>query len=164
MNPWWSYFSPLIAIGLVIGAAVILMAFRDPRQKRRTWLGGIAAALVATSLWHGLGAAAAFERNTEALARQRLVDWEVPQMQARLHEGPLSRQALLSGPADDFQRGELVRIMSDVPGVSNATWSNDGGIPLLAEGTLATLLGLMVGAIVSYLIMLRRRYNAQWRW
>ena len=164
MNPLWSYFSPLLVIGLMIGAATTLMAFRRPLQKRQLWLSGVAAALVATSLWHGLGAAAAFERKTEALTRQRLIDWEVPQMQARLHKGLLSRQVLLSGPADDFQRGELVRIISDVPGVSTATWSDDGGVPLLAEGTLATLLGLMVGAIVSYLIVLRRRYNAQWRW
>jgi hypothetical protein len=164
VNPLWNYFSPLLVIGLIVGAGITLMAFRRPLQKRRVWLIGVAAALVVTSLWHGLGAAAALERKTEALTRQRLVDWEVPQMQARLHEGPLSRQILLSGPADDFQRGELVRIISDVPGVSNATWSDDGGIPLLAEGMLATLLGLMVGAIVAYLIVLRRRYNAQWRW
>lgn len=164
MNPLWSYFSPLIVIGLVLGSATVLMAFRKPLRKRRIWLGGVAAALIATSLFHALGAAASFEGKTEALVRQRLIDWEVPQMQGRLQEAPLSRQILLSGPADDFQRGELVRIISDVPGVSDATWSNDAAIPLLAEGTLATLLGLMVGAVVSYLIVLRRRYNAQWSW
>ena len=53
---------------------------------------------------------------------------------------------MLSGPADDFQRGELVRLMSQVPGVSGATWSDRrGGLPLIAEGALAAILGFLLG-------------------
>jgi hypothetical protein len=73
---------------------------------------------------------------------------------------------LLSGPADDFQRSELVRIIGEVPGVSTATWSaNDGaGIPLIVEGAVVAILGFLLGLLLAYLVELRRRHNAQWNW
>ena len=72
---------------------------------------------------------------------------------------------LLSGPADNFQRSELIKLMGVVPGVSSATWSDTGGgLPLIAEGTGVAVLGFLLGLLVAYLVELRRRYNAQWRW
>jgi hypothetical protein len=72
---------------------------------------------------------------------------------------------MLAGTADDFQRSELVRIMGAVPGVSSASWSAErGGLPLIAEGTIASLAGFLVGLLLAYLVELRRRYNAQWKW
>jgi ABC-type xylose transport system permease subunit len=86
-------------------------------------------------------------------------------VQAHLHRGPLTRRVLLSGPADDFQRSELVRIIGSLPGVSSVRWSaSDGGVPLIVEGTAAALLGFLLGLLLAYLIELRRRYNAQWKW
>jgi len=59
----------------------------------------------------------------------------------------------------------LVRLFSQVPGVSGATWRNEpGGLPLIAEGALAAILGFLLGAGLAYLMELRRRYNAQWNW
>jgi len=44
------------------------------------------------------------------------------QIQAKLERGPLRRTLLLSGPADDFQREELPKIMATVPGVEAVRW------------------------------------------
>jgi hypothetical protein len=35
---------------------------------------------------------------------------------------------ILSGPADDFQRGELVQILDDIPGVVDVQW-DPGSLP-----------------------------------
>jgi hypothetical protein len=72
---------------------------------------------------------------------------------------------LLSGPADDFQRTELVRLIDQVPGVAGAAWSPRGArVPLIAEGAGVAVLGFLFGLLVAYLVELRRRYNAQWNW
>jgi len=76
----------------------------------------------------------------------------------------LSRRLILSGPADDFQRDQLVKIMSQVPGVSRASWSPSGGLPLIAEALFAAIAGFLAGLLLAYGIELRRRYNAQWKW
>jgi hypothetical protein len=82
-----------------------------------------------------------------------------------LHHGPLTRRVMLSGTADDFQRSELVRYMDQLPGVSSATWSSDGGgLPLIVEGMAVSVVGFLFGLLLAYLRDLRRRYNAQWNW
>ena len=43
-------------------------------------------------------------------------------IQAKLQRDPLSRRLILSGPADDFQRSELVRILDGTPGVLEVRW------------------------------------------
>jgi hypothetical protein len=86
------------------------------------------------------------------------------QLSAHLHRGPLSRTLVLSGPADDFQRSELLRIMNLLAGVRDVSWSNRGGVPLFAESAVAALLGFLFGLLLAYLIELRRRHNAQWNW
>jgi hypothetical protein len=43
-------------------------------------------------------------------------------VQAKLQRGPLSRRLILSGPADDFQRSELLRILDETPGVLDVRW------------------------------------------
>jgi hypothetical protein len=44
------------------------------------------------------------------------------QVTARLEQGPLQRTLVLSGPADDFQQRELLRIMNLIPGVQSVRW------------------------------------------
>ena len=82
----------------------------------------------------------------------------------RLLRDPLTRRVMMSGTADDFQRSELVRLMKDIPGVSGASWDRSGGIPLIAEAMIASLLGFLIGLLLTYGIERRRRYNAQWTW
>ena len=72
---------------------------------------------------------------------------------------------MLSGAnLDDVQRSELARLLGQIPGVSSATWSNNGGIPLIAEGAGIALLGFLFGLLLAYLGELHRRHNAQWNW
>jgi hypothetical protein len=87
------------------------------------------------------------------------------QINARLGHAPLTRELILEGPADDFQTSELVRLMSQLPGVSDATWQGgNGALPIIVEGALVAIAGLLVGAVLAYLAELHRRHNAQWSW
>ncbi len=81
-----------------------------------------------------------------------------------LHRDPLTRDVFLSGPADDFQRSELVRLMNQVPGVAETSWSNRSRAPLIVEGLGVAALGFLFGLLLAYLFELRRRYNTQWNW
>jgi uncharacterized protein involved in exopolysaccharide biosynthesis len=72
---------------------------------------------------------------------------------------------ILSGPADEFQASELVRIMGSLPGVSRAQWKpTPAGPPLIAEAAGVATLAFLFGLLLAYLIELRRRYNTQWNW
>ena len=94
---------------------------------------GVAAVLAETALWHGpLGAGDRLAGKIEGTARATLVHYEMPRVTARLDRSPLRRRLLLSGPADDFQQKELVRMMDEIPGVSGVRWTNPPGLP--AEG------------------------------
>jgi hypothetical protein len=94
-----------------------------------------------------------------------LVRYEMTQVQAHLQTGPLTRRVLLSGPANDFQRSELVRYMDQLPSVESASWDPSGrGVPLIAEALGACLAGFGLGLLLAYLVALHRRHNAQWSW
>lgn len=163
MNVLWTYFWPIVAAGLLLGAVLGSAALR--RRRMMLIALGVALAVAAAGLWHGpLGAADRFATSIDRTARAVLVDWEMGQVQAKLARGPLTRRLMLSGPADDFQREELVRIMSTIPGVNSATWSSNRGLPLIAEAALASLAGFLVGLLLAYLVELHRRHNAQWKW
>lgn len=185
MNALWSYFWPAFAAGLIVGAIAGSIAFRLPRirskdrlayekilvqdwrrKRKLSLIGGFAMSVAAATLWHGpLGAANRFASQVDRSARQTLVYYEMTRVTARLHHGPLTRRIILSGPADDFQTSELVRIMGNLPGVSSAQWSSSpGGPPLVVEGAVTALLGFLFGLLLAYLVELRRRYNAQWNW
>src|SRR5205085_6830355 len=98
-------------------------------------------------------------------ARQVLDYYEMSKVSAQLHRDPLTRTLVLSGPADDFQTSELVRVMSQLPGVGNARWTDKPGRPpLIAEAGTIAMLGFLFGLLLAYLVELRRRYNAQWTW
>jgi hypothetical protein len=92
-------------------------------NRSRILLIGVAAVLAETALWHGpLGAGERLARQAEASARRTLDHYEMPMIQAKLQRSPLRRRLMLSGPADDFQRSELVRILDQTPGVLKARW------------------------------------------
>lgn len=92
-------------------------------NRRTIFLTGLAAVVGFTALWHGpLGASERLADQAEANARRMLDYYELPMIQAHMQRGPLARRLILSGPADDFQRAELVRILDETPGVLDVRW------------------------------------------
>ena len=86
---------------------------------------GLAAVAAETILWHGpLGAADRLAGKIEAAARRNLDHFEMTKVAARIERGPLRRTLLLSGPADDFQRAQLVLLLDDIPGVAGVRWAS----------------------------------------
>lgn len=166
MSPAWSYFWPLFAAGLVLGGIFGSIAYRK-KGGGEAWLTlGFIAAIGAALLWHGpLGAADRFATKIERTARITLDYYEMTAVTARLHRHPLTRVLVFTGPADDFQTSELVRMFSEMPGVSAARWSNrHPGPPLAGEGAAVSVAGFLLGLLLAYLAELRRRHNAQWNW
>ena len=185
MNAWWAYFWPACGLGVLCGVLAGLIAFRAPRvrakgtqaetanalaewkrRRLRAIVAGTLGAIVAAALWHGpLGAADRLSITVERSAAQVLADNSAPPgVTARIHHEPLTRQLILSGPSNDFQQAEAARLLSDVPGVSSASWARSSGVPLIAEGATAALVGFLFGLVLAYLVELRRRYNSQWNW
>lgn len=94
-------------------------------MNRRTILAlGIATVIGATWLWHGpLGAGERLASGIEAQARTMLDNFEMVHVKAEIERGPLTRRVILSGPADDFQRREIKRLVEAQPSVAEARWS-----------------------------------------
>ena len=150
MNPLWDYFWPIFAAGAVIGAFTGHLAYRrlrmDGRQRlageaelvrnwrrtRKIYFGsGAVAAILATMVWSSpLGAGDRLTSRIERAARATLDHLEMTQVTARLERGPLRRRLVLSGPADDFQRTQLVLILDDIHGVHGVRWAT----PPIAPG------------------------------
>ena len=166
MNAFWAYFWPPFGAGLAVGIIAGDFAFRRRGSPYVSLAVGLVAAIALAALWHGpAGAADRFTAEVERGIRQTIVYWEIPQVSGHLHHDPLTRRAILSGPADDFQRSELARYISEVPGVSSASWSaSNAGVPLIVQGAGVALLGFIFGLFGAYLRDIRRRYNAQWNW
>lgn len=164
MNAFWSYFWPAFAAGLVIGAAAVTYGFRR-NHLRTAVIAGALLAIAAAALWHGpFGAGERFAARIDRASRITFVFYDIPEVSGHVHRHPITRQVELSGPADDFQRNELVRLIEGLPGVSKATWSQGGGVPLIIQGIVAALLGFLLGLLLAYVVELRRRYNAQYNW
>ncbi|MGI8931223.1 MAG: hypothetical protein ACR2FK_02420 [Sphingomicrobium sp.] len=95
----------------------------------RIFMIGIGSTLAFTALWHGpLGAGDRIAARAEVIARRTLDYYELPMIQAKLARQPLARTIVLSGPADNFQRRELVRVMDQVPGILAVRW-DPGSLP-----------------------------------
>ena len=168
MNTLWTYFWPLFAAGLLIGGSAGTIAFRRQSRRNLALAIGLAASLAAVGLWHGpLGAADRFASGVDRRARVTLDYYEMTKVTGALHRAPLTRRLVMSGyrDLDDWQRGELVRLFSQLPGVSEAQLSpSPAGTPLILEGAGVGVLGFLLGLLLAYLVDLRRRYNAQWDW
>jgi len=90
---------------------------------RQLLLLGAIATLGVAELYHGvLGGAVGLRSDIEGQARRVLDVNEMTLVQAHLADRPLSRTLVLSGPADDFQRSELVRVLGELPGVGAVKW------------------------------------------
>jgi hypothetical protein len=166
MNPLWTYFWPCFVAGLIVGAPAATIAFRRRAVRIKALAIGVALSFALAALWHGpLGGADRFAAHIDRDVRQVLTYYEMTQVSGHVQHGPLARQIQLSGPADDFQRSELVRLLDQLPGVAGTSWSSARhGIPLILEGLGVAVLGFLLGLGLAYLVELHRRYNAQWNW
>ena len=169
MSPLWAYFWPSFVAGIVVGVIALTIVFRRRLSGWRKWLvldGAAVVAVLCSLLWSGpLGGGRRFIESVEPLARKALDYYEMTAISARLGQAPLTRQLILEGPADDFQSSELIRLMSQLPGVSTATWQDgNGALPIIVEGALVAIAGLLAGALLAWLAELHRRHNAQWSW
>lgn len=136
--------------------------------RTRLFLLGIAATAAFSGLWNGpLGASERFAAKADRIARVTLDTYELPQIQSVMQRDPSARRMVLSGPADEFQRIELLRIMNDIPGIIDVRWMRKDGsyaagsyvLPLAIEALLLSLVGFTAGMIIMYLLELRRRAN-----
>ena len=92
---------------------------------------GLAAALVvALVAYWPLGMGAAFIDRLDAGAHIMVARAEVPGITVEMQRSPLARKALLTGPANQFQRegmgslpGINQRVLA-VPGMSRVEWTN----------------------------------------
>ena len=170
MNLLWDYYWPAVVAAVIIGVMTGRIAFQRFQGRRRVlaFAAGALVAIALTALWHGpLGAGDRLANSLQSSVRQLLVAFEVPQFQSQVERNPIRRTILLSGPADAFQRAETVRILTLSPGVAAARWigSNGGSsLPVLAEVALASLVAFGLGLLLSFLLELRRRSRAEWRW
>ena len=165
MSPLWDYFWPAFGLGLICGIIAGGFAWRRRSRRYPALALGTVATLALAALWHGpIGGADRFANKVDRSIHDMLVHYEMTQVAAHLHREPLTRRVMLSGPADDFQHQGLIEYVDKVPGVEDATWSSDGGTPLIVEGMAVAIVGFLFGLLLAYLVELRRRHNAQWNW
>jgi hypothetical protein len=164
MNALWSYFWPVFALSIVAGLVAGMIAWRSrPALRWKRMAIGAAAMVAATMVWHGpLGGANRLAASVERIARDTLVHYEMPQVRARLQRGPVTRQLILSGQADSFQRQEIVRILSQIRGVSGASWSDGRSLPLIVEGAVVGLIAYLLGCLLAYVASVHRRLHGRW--
>lgn len=92
---------------------------------------GLAAALGVGLLAHGpLGRGAAFVDQLDAGLQLRLQVAGVPGVTGTMQREPLARTAILSGPADQFQRDGIGSLLGlderalSTPGMARVEWTN----------------------------------------
>jgi len=92
---------------------------------------GLSAALLAGLISHGpLGRGEAFLGTIEARVNEEIRKAALPGVTAHLGRGPLSREVVLTGNANDFQRegmGQLPGIndrIRAIPGISGLRWDD----------------------------------------
>lgn len=169
MNLFWDLYWPALVAAAVAGVLTGTIAFRRKGRRRNlTLAAGIAAMLVLTWAWHGPASTGDRLAGTvEKSSNELLVAFEMVRVHSVVERAPLRRTLVLSGPADDFQRSELIRILDEVPGVADVRWADTKGsftLPLLVEAELAALVSFGLALLLAYLLELRRRSNAEWRW
>jgi len=130
---------------------------------------GLLAVLLMGWIWHApMGRGAAFVNALEAEAKDVVAYAELPNIGVRMARDPLSRKAVLSGPADDFQRHGmrdepgLVGRVALIDGMGNARWSDEPGsglwpLPLLVETEIQLAFAYALGFGLGALLFGRRK-------
>ena len=124
MTAVWHFYWPVFVAAVILGLVAGVPLFRKAKAERSYAVPGAigAVAMLIAIGWHSLGAADRLKTSVESASRATLSNYEMQEVTARLETGPLKRTLILSGPADDFQQRELLRIMNEVPGVQAVRW------------------------------------------
>lgn len=129
---------------------------------------GLAASVLLALAWHGPGGAAArLTRAVETDIAQMLHYYEMDQVSGRLERGPLARRLIFAGPADDFQRTQLVIEAEHRPGVGEARWNRPRQrlrypLPLWFEAVALGVAAFVLGMVLAYAGSLRGRGERRW--
>ena len=131
-------------------------------------LTGVAAVLLLGWLHHApLGNGEAEAERLESRARTVVAATELRNIDMHIERDPIARRAILSGPADDFQRNGmgsfkgLTQRVDDVPGIRQVHWADEPGspsfiLPMLAETLLLLLAAYALGLALAW-VMFRSR-------
>lgn len=128
---------------------------------------GLAAALAAAWLWHGPGGGGGrLVDRLETQAKAYVAQARLAGVSVRLERAPLSREAILSGTANDLQREGLGSqygvkdYARAVEGIGGVRWDDEpdsGGLPLVVETLLLAALAYVVGFGLGTAFFGRRR-------
>ncbi len=127
---------------------------------------GTAATLACAALWHGAGGAGERLATTLDTQQRRMLDtYEMQAIDGRAQREPIARRIQLAGPANDFQRAELVRYSERLPGVGEARWNRVKSqltypVPAVVEGMFLSLAAFVVGILLAYAAFVRREEEA----
>ena len=116
---------------------------------------GFAATAASAVLWHGPGGAGErFATRSDHDVRRMLDYFEMQQVDGHIQRHPIARRILYKGPADEFQRTELVRIGESLPGIGEARWSPAKPLtyplPLIVEALAMALGSFLAGITIAY--------------
>ena len=130
---------------------------------------GLAASILLAWLYLGpLGYGQSYIGALEARAAKVVANAEIPGVQVRLVRDPPERTAILSGPADQFQRNGqgrlkgLTELVNEVDGVARVHWADDPaphprGLPLLVESLIPVVLAYLLGVFLGWVAAVRKR-------
>ena len=128
---------------------------------------GLAAALLMAWVWHWpAGRGAMLIDTLERQANSATADAELPGLSVRMEREPLTRNAIVSGPANDLQREGLGSqfgvkdYVRTVPGIGDVRWDDEPArfhLPLIAETLILVGLAYLAGLALGALLFGRRR-------
>jgi hypothetical protein len=130
---------------------------------------GLAASILFAWLYLGpLGHQQSYIGELEARAGKVVADAEIPGVEVRLARDPPTRTAILSGPADPFQRNGQGRLkglterVDEVDGIARVHWADEPGphergLPLLVESLIPVVLAFLLGLFVGWVAAVRKR-------
>jgi hypothetical protein len=132
---------------------------------------GLAAVLLIGWIYHGpLGQGEKFVNALEIEARAAVASGELPGIKVELGRHPLSRKAMLSGPANDYQRegmGDYPGLndrVAAIDGISALQWTDEAdarnGVPLLVECLIAAVLAYSLGLGLAWLLFGRPKQES----
>ena len=139
--------------------------YARPMSRWTKLLIGLLAAFAVGWIGHGpLGQGSAYIGEVEARAQAQVRAAAIPGVEVRMSRAPLSRTAILSGPANDFQREGIGGMpglngrVAAVKGVSAVRWDAEGGgFPLLAETLILAALAFLIGVGIGWRLFRPRR-------